>query len=539
LIGELAHAARDGTPGDRGPLALPYGGAAQDDEEVTTTVVTPSNRRSHRRHGGDEPNPPPRTRRRGLAAFAGLNAAIAWGGAVALTAGGIELGGRLDERLPFDSPVLAGAALALIVAVPLTLLARSAWRGGDRTDDLALLSGTALLAWIVVQLAVLWAFSPFQPIYACVGAYLVGTSHRVRVGATARGVLLVAVGALAVAVGLGLVPLLVVGGWAAAGPAARSVLVVAVLVGGLASVVAGARLALRSRHLAGRLLGGAATVLTVGLVAWVVAPGVAATNVPDHQVTATPSALGLDYESVRLTTADGVGLAGWYVPGSNGAAVVVLHGAGSTRSDVLDQVAGLVRAGYAALLVDARGHGDSGGTAMDFGWFGDLDIAAGTAFLAGRPEIDQGRIGLVGFSMGGEEAIGAAGSDPLVRAVVAEGATGRRAEDRAWYSDVYGWRGWLQEQLEKVRYGIADLLTHASPPTPLRSAVSRATDTRFLLITAGTVADEAYAAEQLQDAAPGRVAVWTVEGAGHTGGYDADPAQWSQVVVDFLDATLA
>jgi hypothetical protein len=41
-------------------------------------------------------------------------------------------------------------------------------------------------------------------------------------------------------------------------------------------------------------------------------------------------------------------------------------------------------------------------------------------------------------------------------------------------SDAYGWRGWLQEQLEKVQFGLTDLLTAASPPTPLRSAVAAA-----------------------------------------------------------------
>ena len=129
-------------------------------------------------------------------------------------------------------------------------------------------------------------------------------------------------------------------------------------------------------------------------------------------MTSTPAALGLDYRTVTLTTTDGVELAAWYLPGTNRAGVVVMHGAGSTRSDVLDQSAALVGSGYAVVLIDARGHGDSHGTAMDFGWYGDLDIAAGTAFLASRADIDPGRIGVVGFSMGGEEAIGAAATDP-------------------------------------------------------------------------------------------------------------------------------
>ena len=53
------------------------------------------------------------------------------------------------------------------------------------------------------------------------------------------------------------------------------------------------------------------------------------------------------YENVRLRTGDGVSLAGWYVPSVNRAAVVLLHGAGSTRSNVLPQAAVLAPPGSA------------------------------------------------------------------------------------------------------------------------------------------------------------------------------------------------
>ena len=57
--------------------------------------------------------------------------------------------------------------------------------------------------------------------------------------------------------------------------------------------------------------------------------------------------------------------------------------------------------------------------------------------------------------MRGEEAIGAAATDPRIRAAVAEGATGRTAADKAWLSDAYGWRGRLQEGLEHVQERVA------------------------------------------------------------------------------------
>jgi hypothetical protein len=121
-------------------------------------------------------------RRPYLAFFAAVNALAAWGGAVALVAGGTDFGERTNERLPFDSLVLAGVALAVIVALPLTVLAWSAWTGAPRTYDVALISGVLIIGWIVVQVVVLRAFSMFQPLYLCVGACFIAAAHRVRLG---------------------------------------------------------------------------------------------------------------------------------------------------------------------------------------------------------------------------------------------------------------------------------------------------------------------------------------------------------------------
>lgn len=55
---------------------------------------------------------------------------------------------------------------------------------------------------------------------------------------------------------------------------------------------------------------------------------------------------------MTFRAADGVRLSAWYVPSRNGAAVVLLPGAGSTRTAVLGQAAVLARHGYGALLTD-------------------------------------------------------------------------------------------------------------------------------------------------------------------------------------------
>ena len=350
-----------------------------------------------------------------------------------------------------------------------------------------------------------------------------------RLGDRACGRLAAALGILAWAVGAGFVPYLVKHGASLVAAAG-----VVELLAGVVLAVAGTVVGTRGRRPSRRIGAGVGTLVAAVIVVLVVAPAVAATNVPHADLGATPASRGLAYETVTLTTDDGVRLAGWYLPSTNRAAVVLLHGAGSTRSDVLDEAAVLVRHGFGILLVDARGHGDSGGRAMDFGWYGDSDIAAATGYLARRPDVDPQRIGVVGMSMGGEEALGASATNELIRAVVAEGATARSASDEAWLSNEYGLRGLLQEQLERVQDWVTNALTSASIPSSNRAAVEASGDTRYLLITAGDVPGEGHAAAHVAAGALDRVQTWTVPGAGHTEGLQTQPEEWEARVIAFL-----
>lgn len=315
----------------------------------------------------------------------------------------------------------------------------------------------------------------------------------------------------------------------------------ATAVGGLVLLVAGAVLGVataghlfRSTHGWWRLLG---IPVAIGLLLFVAYPvGIAlfATNVPRPEADAAAlRTLGPDAEEVSLETADGVTLHATYLPSRDGAAVVLAHGASSTRSAVVAQAKVLADAGYGVLLLDARGHGDSGGRAMDLGWFGDLDVTAAVDHLAARDDVDPDRIGAVGMSMGGEEVIGAAAADRRIAVVVAEGATNRTREDKAWLPT--GPTGWLQRGMDVLTFGLTDLLTDASPPISLRDAVA-ATAPRPVLLLAGE--GEEDAAAHIAAGSPGTVEVIET-GAGHVAGLRADPEAWERAVVGALDAALA
>lgn len=314
---------------------------------------------------------------------------------------------------------------------------------------------------------------------------------------------------------------------------------------GLTALLAGVILVVAAmrRLLAGRSrIAGSAIALGSALVAalfiWTVTPAVLATNVPPTpHGTSTPADYGMTAREVTFPASDGTRLWAWYVPSRNGAAMVLRHGAGSDASRMLPQADVLTRHGYGVLVTDARGHGLSDGRAMDFGWYGDSDVGGAVSFLASQPEVDPARIGVMGLSMGGEEALGSAAADPRIRAVVAEGATARTEEDKTWFADVYGVRGRIQLGLEWVQYSLTDLLTNASKPTGLAGAVETAGRPVFL-ITGGEVPDEGHAAEYLRRHSPGRVSIWTVPGAGHIQGLSADPQGWEARVIGFLDSML-
>ncbi len=62
----------------------------------------------------------------------------------------------------------------------------------------------------------------------------------------------------------------------------------------------------------------------------------------------------------------------------------------------------LIRHGYGVLVFDRRGEGQSQGDRNMYGWSGDRDLLAATAFLQRQTDVHHGRIGGLGLSVGGE-----------------------------------------------------------------------------------------------------------------------------------------
>jgi pimeloyl-ACP methyl ester carboxylesterase len=122
-------------------------------------------------------------------------------------------------------------------------------------------------------------------------------------------------------------------------------------------------------------------------------------------------------------------MAAWYVPSQNGSVIILLHGYGTTRTAMTWHAERLYEAGYGLLMYDERASGESEGEQRSYGWQDAVDVGGAIRYLQSKPELNQGQIGIVGCSVGGQIALQGAAYYPQIQAVWADGAATIRAKD--------------------------------------------------------------------------------------------------------------
>lgn len=123
-------------------------------------------------------------------------------------------------------------------------------------------------------------------------------------------------------------------------------------------------------------------------------------ELPSRQVTTTPADIGLAFEAVRLGTADGETLAGWYIPAPAARGTLLyFHGNGGNIGDRLVQIEVFHRLGLNILIIDYRGYGASSGKPGEEGTY--QDALAAWAYLIQEKRHPPDRIVLFGESLGG------------------------------------------------------------------------------------------------------------------------------------------
>ncbi len=273
-----------------------------------------------------------------------------------------------------------------------------------------------------------------------------------------------------------------------------------------------------------------------------VAANVLATPERHFDPAQSPAHYSLAYQDVRFPAAiDQLPIAGWYIPRADATqAVILVHGKDSSRtaefkSGFVELAQALHERGLAVLMIDLRGHGQSGDAHYSFGLLERRDIEGAAEWLK-QQGFKPGRIGVLGISLGAGSSIGATADDPDIGALV---------EDSG-YAAIYPI---IQKEWSKAS-GLPDFML---PGTVIMGRVlygynvadSRPVDDiqrigpRPVLIIHGQqdhLIPESEA-EQLKAALPS-AEMWIVPGVDHAGAYRADPATYTQRVADFFDKNL-
>ena len=121
---------------------------------------------------------------------------------------------------------------------------------------------------------------------------------------------------------------------------------------------------------------------------------------PERVLSASPSSIGLHFESVSFETTDRVKLSGWFIPSESARGVILFcHGNAGNISHRLESIQIFHRLGLDILIFDYRGYGQSEGKPTEHGTYRDADAA--WRYLTEERQVNPNKIVVFGRSLGG------------------------------------------------------------------------------------------------------------------------------------------
>jgi uncharacterized protein len=281
-------------------------------------------------------------------------------------------------------------------------------------------------------------------------------------------------------------------------------------------------------------------VLALGAIGWV---GSERGIHPERKVephTLAEYAWGWQAEHVRFSSLDGTPLAGWFIPAGEGPApaVILLHGYGRSRAELLPHADYLHRAGYHVLMMDFRGRGESGGGAVTLGAKEPLDVRGAVSYALTRPEVDPQRIALQGVSLGASSGILAMADEPHVAAIVAESPftdmSSTIARSFEHYIDLPSFPfAPITQFIVERRLGV-----DADDVRPIDAIPRIGARPVFVIEDSADQDMPEHSGSRLYAAATGPKEYWLIEGTGHAGGYKAYPEEYARRVIAFYTSCL-
>jgi fermentation-respiration switch protein FrsA (DUF1100 family) len=252
---------------------------------------------------------------------------------------------------------------------------------------------------------------------------------------------------------------------------------------------------------------------------------------------------GASKKDFSVRASDGVELRGWKVrsrmPSANW--VLLFHGVSDNRTGVLGHAELLLRYGYNVVMMDARAHGESGGTVATYGWKERYDTVAIADALCSSERVRH--LGALGVSMGAAIALQSGAVEARIEGVVAEDPFANLREVSYDYAGLF-----LTPLLGKTLFRPATMLAmheiakeggfRPEDVSPEKAVAARAFP---ILLICGTRDHRIPCrhAERIYQAAPGPKDLWMVAGAGHAAALGYAPAEYENRVITFFARSFA
>lgn len=257
------------------------------------------------------------------------------------------------------------------------------------------------------------------------------------------------------------------------------------------------------------------------------------------------------FEDVRLRSRkDRVEIAGWFLgPSENDRAIVMVHGKDSSRTMEFDRALdgrtpgeftelahALNARGFAVLMIDLRGHGESGAGRFGFGRGERRDVLGAVDWLGMTKGIAPGRIGLLGVSMGAASVLGAASEEGRIGALVADSSFAELASlvEANWATASGLPRAFLRPTLWFGRWIFGCDVARARPVDD----VARVRCPVLIIHGEHDPITPSSHARALHSAAGPGAELWIAPSTRHAGVYLDDPSAYLDRVAGFLDRSI-
>ena len=264
------------------------------------------------------------------------------------------------------------------------------------------------------------------------------------------------------------------------------------------------------------------------------------TLLPKVPITVTPAQWDLPFETVQFQASDGLHLEGWaIVADPTHPWMILCHGVGSNRADLMDIAAGLHAGGFNLLLFDFRGHGSSAGRVTSFGWLEQRDLEGALAYLGRQAEVPAAPYGIYGISMGGTVALMVAARDERVGAVAVDSPYPNLDESLAHHiALLYPALPrvpflWFIRWTYRLRFGV-----WPAAMDPERAAARLSPRPLFLIQGGDDARVPVSEGRRIFEAARQPKDLWVIERAGHLEGYALNPTAYCQRLTEFFQQVL-